>query len=116
MITLYGIPNCDTVKKTMKWLTSQGIAYEFHNYKKMGLPPEKVDEWLQQVPFQKLVNKAGTTFRKLSDEQKAAANQLEGAKELMLQQHSVIKRPIIEKDNQLILIGFNEDEYNAAKF
>jgi Spx/MgsR family transcriptional regulator len=69
MLKVYGIPNCDTVKKATVWLKNKGMAYEFHDYKKLGISEAKLEEWLTQVPFDKLLNRAGTTFKKLTDEE-----------------------------------------------
>jgi len=105
-ITLYGIPNCDTVKKARTWLDQRGIAYTFHDYKKQGADPERIAGWIEQAGLAKIVNKAGTTFRKLSDADKAA---LEGedAPRVLAANASVIKRPVVEYPGGL-LVGFSD--------
>ncbi len=110
--TLYGIPNCDTVKKARTWLDAQAIAYTFHDYKKSGADPLKLNDWIVQTSLDKVLNRAGTTFRKLSDAQKA---DLDAAKAvaLMSEQPSLIKRPIAEYPGGL-LIGFKPEEWIAA--
>ena len=110
---LYGIPNCNTVKKAQDWLKEKGVDYQFHNFKKDGLSAEKVEQWLEQVPQEKLINKAGMTFRKLSDDEKQEANSAAGAKALMLEKTSVIKRPIVEIDGEVKTLGFKEEDYTA---
>lgn len=113
MIKVYGIPNCNSVKKAFDWLTAAGISFEFHNYKKEGISAEKLDEWLTVLPWEKLVNRAGTTFRKLTDEEKAAINDISSAKAYLLTQTSAIKRPLIEKDEQVVALGFDEEFYKT---
>jgi arsenate reductase len=113
-MTLYGIPNCDTVKKARTWLTEQGIDYVFHDYKKEGITPEKLASWLAQKDWTVLVNTRGTTWRQLSEAEKAAASSPGGALELMLTQHSVIKRPVIETDH-ILAVGFDAQEWNGIK-
>lgn len=112
MITLYGIPNCDTVKKARTWLDSKGIAYTFHDYKKEGADPAKLQAWVDAKGWEVLLNRAGTTFRKLPDADKQG---IDAAKAigLMVEQPSVIKRPVIEHPGGL-LVGFKEAEWQAA--
>jgi arsenate reductase len=112
MLKVYGIPNCDTVKKAMVWLKNKGIAYEFHDYKKLGIGEAKLEEWLTQVPYDKLVNRAGTTFKKLTDEEKAKITDNASAIALMLEKTSVIKRPIVESD-KILAMGFKVEEYDT---
>lgn len=111
-ITLYGIPNCDTVKKARTWLDAQGVAYAFHDYKKAGVTAAKLKAWCKALGWEVVLNRAGTTFRKLPD---AAKADLDPAKAvaLMLEQPSMIKRPIVEYKGGL-LIGFKEPEWDAA--
>ncbi|OZG70574.1 arsenate reductase [Hahella sp. CCB-MM4] len=111
---LYGIPNCDTVKKTRKWLSEAGIEYEFHDYKKQGVPTDSLRQWLQQAGTEVIVNKRGTSWRKLSDEEKSLVETIEGAISLLESNSSVIKRPIIEAGSDLI-IGFNPDQMASLK-
>lgn len=110
---LYGIPNCNTVKKAREWLTLHGIDYEFHDFKKQGIDSALAEAWLQQMPWEKLVNHAGMTWRNLTDAEKTAVNNQEKAKSLMLAKSSVIKRPILVKDSKIISLGFSEATYQA---
>jgi Spx/MgsR family transcriptional regulator len=111
-ITLYGIPNCDTVKKARVWLDARGVAYVFHDYKKAGADPAQVTRWVEQAGLDKVLNRAGTTFRKLPDAEKAGID-VAGAVALMVAQPSLIKRPIVDYPGGL-LVGFKEAEWAAA--
>ncbi len=113
MITLYGIPNCDTVKKARTWLTEAGLAYHFHDFKKAGLDAATVAAWMQQVAWETLVNKKGTTWRGLPDDMKAAIVDEASASALMLANTSVIKRPVLCTDEQ-VLVGFDPDLYEET--
>lgn len=106
MITLYGIPNCDTVKKARTWLTAQGIDYTFHDFKKQGVPEAEVDRWLKSVPWETLVNRKGTTWRQLDEATRAAVVDAASAKALMLTQASVIKRPVVQWADG-VTVGFD---------
>ncbi|HEY3299329.1 MAG TPA: ArsC family reductase [Methylophilaceae bacterium] len=108
---LYGIPNCNTVKKAREWLQNNGIAYEFHDFKKQGIDAETLNIWLQQQPWDKLVNRAGMTWRNLSDAEKAAVVDNASAITLMQTKTSVIKRPVLVENNQILALGFNESSY-----
>ncbi|WP_294337619.1 ArsC family reductase [uncultured Sphingomonas sp.] len=110
--TLYGIPNCDTVKKARTWFDTHGIAYTFHDYKKLGADRAKLAAWAAEVGWEKLLNRAGTTFRKLSDADRADIDQAK-AIELMVAQPSLIKRPVVEGAGAL-LVGFKPEVYAAA--
>ena len=112
MIEVYGIPNCDTVKKARKWLDANGIGYTFHDYKKEGADAGKLSAWIDGKGLDVILNKRGTTFRKLSDEDKANADDSHAAVALLVQQPSMIKRPVVEHPNG-ILVGFKEDEWSA---
>lgn len=109
-VTLYGIPNCDTVKKARTWLESNGIDYKFHDFKKAGLTSALVGEWLKQVQWDVLVNRKGTTWRALPDERKAAVADAKSATELMLESPSVIKRPVLHC-NGSTYVGFSDANY-----
>ena len=111
-IQLYGIPNCDTVKKARKWLDAQSIDYDFHDYKKEGADPAKLASWSDAVGWEALLNKRGTTFRKLDDEAKADIDR-DKAIALMAEHPSMIKRPVVEHAGG-ILVGFKEAEWAAA--
>lgn len=110
MFKLYGIPNCDTVKKARSWLADHDIAVEFHDFKKQGLSATLAHQWLQQSSWEQLINRKGMTWRGLSDEQKNISDNRE-AQKLMLDKTSVIKRPLLEKDGILLHIGFDATAY-----
>lgn len=95
-IVLYGITNCDTVKKARAWLAENGVEYRFHDFKKQGVPADRLDAWLQAAGWDKLVNRQGTTWRKLDPQAQAAVTDARSARALMLEQPSVIKRPVVE--------------------
>ena len=111
-VHFYGIPNCDTVKKARLWLDANGIEYAFHDYKKEGADAGKVAAWIADKGVDIVLNKRGTTFRKLSDEEKADAADSDKAAKLLVQHPSMIKRPVVEHENG-ILVGFKEDEWSA---
>ncbi|HNZ56274.1 MAG TPA: ArsC family reductase [Methylophilaceae bacterium] len=108
---LFGIPNCNTVKKARDWLDSHQIAYAFHDFKKNGVSHGLLEGWLTQRPWEKLVNRAGMTWRNLSDAEKAAVTDAPSAILLMLAKPSVIKRPVLVKDGIIISLGFDEATY-----
>lgn len=112
-VTIYGIKNCDTMKKARTWLDEQGIAYQFHDYKTAGIDRATLEGWESRVGWQVLLNRAGTTFRKLPDDAKEGLD-ASRALDLMLEQPSMIKRPVLVAGNDL-LVGFKPAEY-AARF
>ena len=109
MTILYGIKNCDTMKKARTWLDQHGVAYEFHDYKVAGIERARLERWSKQVGWEVLLNRAGTTFRKLPESDKQGLSAAK-AIALMLQQPSMIKRPVLEFDGRL-LVGFKPDSY-----
>ncbi|MFK3869056.1 arsenate reductase [Psychrobacter faecalis] len=119
-ITIYGIKSCSTMKKAFTKLDELGVSYDFHDYKKQGIDKESVQRWVNELGIDKVLNKRGTTWRKLSDEQKQAADSdVDNAIDLLVENTSMIKRPIVEgqladKNNgQLILLcGFDEAEFD----
>jgi arsenate reductase len=111
-LVLYGIPNCDTVKKARTWLDGRGIAYTFHDYKKAGADAGKLAAWCHAAGWDKVLNRAGTTFKKLPDADKADLDQAK-AVAVMADNPSCIKRPIVEHPGG-ILVGFKEAEWAAA--
>ena len=111
-VTLYGIPNCDTVKKARRWLDERGIAHSFHDYKKAGADPSTLRAWADMAGWDKLINRAGTTFRTLADPDKADIDRAK-AIALMAAQPSLIKRPVVEYPGGL-LIGFEPAEWDRA--
>lgn len=112
MIALYGIPNCDTVKKARSWLDANGIAYSFHDYKKEGADPARLAKWADAVGWEPLLNRAGTTFRKLDEADRADVDAAK-ALALMAAHPSLIKRPVVEYRGGL-LVGFKPDQWAAA--
>lgn len=108
MITLYGIPNCGAVKKARAWLDAQGVAYRFHDFKKLGLPAAELRRWAELVGWQRLLNRQGTTWRRLDAAEQAGAGTLDGALALMQSQPSVIKRPVVDWGNGRMTVGFDE--------
>lgn len=111
-VEVYGIPNCDTVKKARTWLDAQGIAYVFHDYKKEGADAGKLAAWIDAAGLDKVLNRAGTTFRKLPDADKADLDTAK-AVALMVAHPSTIKRPVVEHPGG-VLVGFKEPEWAAA--
>ncbi len=108
---LFGIPNCNTVKKARDWLTLNNFAYEFHDFKKNGVTQSLLETWLTQQPWEKLVNRAGMTWRNLTEAEKAAVVDAPTAIKLMLEKSSVIKRPVLVNDGKIICLGFTEATY-----
>ena len=106
MLTMYGIPNCDTIKKARKWLEARGVEYEFHDYKKNWIDEARLNRWIGEVGHEVLLNRRGTTWRKLSDEDKADIDDAKAAR-LMAAHPSMIKRPLVEGAGDLI-VGFDE--------
>ncbi len=116
-IDVYGIPNCDTVKKARKWLEANGLEYTFHDYKKVGADAGKIKTWIADQGVETVLNKRGTTFRKLTDQEKADADDAEKAPAMLVQHPSMIKRPVVEysaNNGAGILVGFKEDVWSAS--
>ena len=112
-ITIYGIKNCDTMKKARAWLDKKGVAYSFHDYKTSGIEKAKLEGWAKKAGWETLLNRAGTTFRKLSEKEKDGITEKK-AIALMLEQPSMIKRPVLELPGGKILVGFKPEEYQKA--
>jgi arsenate reductase (glutaredoxin) len=112
MKTLYGIPNCDTIKKARVWLDQNGIAYAFHDYKKEGIDRDRLASWVDAHGWETILNRSGTTFRKLPDADRDGLN-ADKAIDLMLAQPSMIKRPILDLGDQRI-VGFKPEIYADA--
>jgi len=110
-MTLYGIPNCNTVKKAQDWLKANQINFEFHDFKKKGVTAEKLTEWFDAFGWEKVINRNGLTFKKLSKDQQTAINSPESAISYLMQNTSAIKRPIVEQNDKPILLGFVEENY-----
>jgi arsenate reductase len=112
-ITIYGIKNCDTMKKARAWLDKHGVEYAFHDYKSAGIEHDRLESWSRKVGWETLLNRAGTTFRKLPNKDK---NGLDGKKAvaLMLAQPSMIKRPVLDLGSGKMLVGFKPELYAEA--
>ncbi|MBR9875122.1 ArsC family reductase [Vibrio sp. J1-1] len=110
-ITMFGIPNCDTIKKAKKWLEAEDIAYEFHDYRKQGVDEALVTEFCDALGWEIVLNKRGTTYRQLTQEQKDSLN-AENAIKLLVENPAMIKRPILKVNDQLH-IGFKADQYTT---
>ena len=119
-LTIYGIKSCSTLKKAFTKLDELGVSYDFHDYKKQGIDKESVQRWVDELGIDKILNKRGTTWRKLTDEQKQAADEnVNNAIDLLIENTSMIKRPIVEgqladKIQPIMLCGFDEDEFDKA--
>lgn len=109
--TLYGIPNCDTVKKARAWLAEQGVDYQFHDFKKQGVPQDRLAAWMQQVGWEKLLNRKGTMWRKLDDATREGVTDAGSARAVMLAQPSVIKRPVVEWPGGDTTVGFDAADW-----
>ena len=109
---LYGISNCNTVKKARDWLAKRDVAVDFHDFSRSGLDAETAQTWLQQADWTTLLNRRGLTWRGLSEQRKRAIQNPEAALALMLEKTSVIRRPILELDGKLLHVGFGETEYS----
>jgi len=112
MITMYGIKNCDTIKKARTWLEGHGLAYNFHDYKASGIDRATLEAWVDALGWEVLLNRAGTTFRKLPGADRTDLD-ADKAVALMVGQPSMIKRPVLDVDGEL-LVGFKPDRYQAA--
>ena len=107
---VYGIPTCDTVRKARAWLAAQGVPHEFHDFRKQGVPGGRLDAWMAQVGWEKLLNRQGTTWRKLDSSVQQSARDAAGAKAVMLAHPSVIKRPVVEWDGPTT-VGFDPTQW-----
>ena len=110
-ITLYGIPNCDTVKKARAWLQQAGRHARFVDFRKTGVPADRLDVWMQAAGWERVLNRQGTTWRKLDDATRAAVVDAASAKRLMLVQASVVKRPVVEWADGSITVGFDPADW-----
>jgi Spx/MgsR family transcriptional regulator len=108
-ITVYGIPNCDTVKRARAWLDEQGLAYQFHDYKKAGVPADQLPRWMAELGWDKVINRAGTTWRKLDEATKAGVSDAASAAALAQAQPSVIKRPLVKWADGRLSLGFTPE-------
>jgi arsenate reductase (glutaredoxin) len=110
-MTLYGIKNCDTVQKTIKWLTKHKKSFEFHDYKVSGIDESTLKIWCKQVRWETLLNKRSTTWKELDAKTQASAVNEKAAISIMLKHTSIIKRPVITEGSTVLAVGFNEEEY-----
>ncbi len=110
MLTIYGIKNCDTMQKAFKWLDAKGVAYNFHNYKESGIDKATLEVWLKHLPADKLINTKGTTYRALTDSEKASIINKSKAIALMIKNTSLIKRPVWDFGNGTFFLGWDEKE------
>lgn len=113
MLIVYGIPNCDTVKKARTWLDAQGQVFVFHDYKKQGVPADRLDAWMAAVGWEVLVNRQGTTWRKLDEATQAAVVDATSAAQLMLANASVIKRPVVVWADGTVTVGFSDAAFQT---
>jgi Spx/MgsR family transcriptional regulator len=111
-VTIYGIKNCDTMKKARAWLAERGVAYDFHDYKAAGIEPGRLEGWVRAIGWETLLNRAGTTFRALPEKDREGLT-AQKAIALMLAQPSMIKRPVLDLGGRL-LVGFKPDQYEKA--
>jgi arsenate reductase len=111
-ITIYGIPNCDTMRKARAWLDAEGVAYAFHDYRQEGISKGRLEAWSEEVGWETLLNRAGTTFRALSDQDKSAMDRKKAIR-LMTAHPTLIKRPVLDIGGR-ILVGFKPDIYRDA--
>lgn len=112
-VTVFGIPNCDTVKKARAWLSGHGVSYEFHDFKKLGVPVDQLPLWIAALGWEPLVNRKGTTWRKLDEDSRAAVLDAASASALMLANPSVIKRPVVAWPNGEVTVGFDESRWQG---
>jgi Spx/MgsR family transcriptional regulator len=112
-VTVFGIPNCDTVKKARTWLTGQGVDYLFHDFKKQGVPADQLPSWIAAVGWEKLLNRKGTTWRKLDDATRNAVVDATTASAVMLANPSVLKRPVVVWGDGTVSVGFEVASFAA---
>jgi arsenate reductase len=113
MIVVHGIPNCDTVKKARAWLAEHGVAHRFHDFRKDGVPAERLDGWLNLIGWERLVNRKGTTWRKLDPATQLAVQDAASARALMLHEPSVIKRPVVDWADGQVTVGFDAQSWQG---
>ena len=114
LITVYGIPNCDSVKNARNWITEHGLTYQFHDFKKQGVPIEQLPGWMAAAGWELLLNRKGTTWRKLDETSRVAVVDAPSAMALMLAQPSVIKRPVVVWPNGQVSVGFDAAAFAAC--
>ncbi len=114
MTTLYGIPHCDTVKRARAWLAAHGVAYAFHDFKKAGVPADRLAAWVDAAGWERVLNRQGTTWRKLDPAAQARVVDAASAQALMREQASTIKRPVVEWDDGRVTVGFDETAWASS--
>ena len=115
MITLYGIPNCDSVKRARSWLDEAGLAYQFHDFKKTGVPPEALQRWLSDLGWERVLNRSGTTWRKLDEATRTGVVDAASAAVLMQAQPSLIKRPLMQWSDGRLSAGFSPELFSSHR-
>ena len=110
-ITLFGIPNCDTVRKARDWLDARGIAYRFHDFKTQGLPDQALDEWLEALGWERVLNRRGTTWHRLDDAQRASVGSLTSARALLIAHPMLIRRPVVRWPDGGLSVGFSPEDF-----
>jgi arsenate reductase len=113
-ITVFGIPNCQSVKKAREWLSEQDLEYTFHDFKKLGIDPTHLKRWIEQTDMETILNKKGLTWRQLPQEEKDAIVDKASAIEAMISRTSLIKRPVIEVDNRVLSVGVNPQAWSSV--
>jgi arsenate reductase len=111
MTVVYGLVNCDSVKKARAWLQAEGVAFTFHDFKRAGLPPALLERWVAKVGWQRLLNRKGTTWRRLDEAARAGADDAAGASALMLAESSLVKRPVVEWPDGSVSVGFDATQF-----
>ena len=114
MLDVYGIKNCNTVKKALAWLDEHGVDYRFHDFKREGVDEDRLRRWVEALGWEALLNRKGLTWRRLSEDERARVNDAESAMALMREKPTIIKRPVVERDGEVILLGFDADAYAEA--
>ena len=110
-MVIYGIPNCDTVKRARAWLVDHGVAHRFHDFRKAGVPDDRLSAWLAAAGWERLLNRQGTAWRKLDDAERAAVVDADSARRVMLAHPSTVKRPVVEWDDGSTTVGFQVDDW-----
>ncbi len=114
MLDVYGIRNCNTVKKALAWLDEHGVDYRFHDLKREGVDEDRLRRWVEALGWEALLNRKGLTWRRLSEDERARVTDAESAMALMREKPTIIKRPVVERDGEAILLGFDADAYAEA--
>lgn len=114
MLTIYGISNCDTVRKALKWLNKKGINYRFHDYKVEGISADQLESWMQQREWTEILNMRSTTWRELPQTLKESVVDAQSAIKIIPENYSMIKRPLVEKEGKVILLGFDQQQWETT--